>query len=321
METKKIIIIALLLFSNITFAQNIKLMDHFSYEQNGVFLSKWIKYDEDSSTSALVFFDKYKLSNVQTNFYPYPNNMSYNMNGRNKDTSGVIVLGIGNTNTHKMDDWMVYRVQLNVSPNDTIAFYGGAAVKDRNAPWGNNGYYKKDTIEVWLSDKQLTTEPSNMNIFVGYAIVNDTNPIWNRFEFKLSGLITANKLVYLGLRSFSNDFYNSKRNNAFWLDDVYVGNNPSRDLATKTEDLVVKASLKVYPNPAKDKLNIEFKNNAENGEIKVFNIFGQVVISQNVQVSVNGIHELNVETLPKGIYFLQYGSKNQKTVSSKFVKE
>ena len=305
-------------------AQGIKLFEHFSYDvANSQYNNKWINYNMDSSSGSTGFIswsiyykDKAGMSIL---IYAQSGNRTYDIKGKNLDTSGIVTSSSGNPNKKLLDDWTVYRVQLNLNSLDSIGFLAGSKVSDEQFPIGLGGY-KPDTLEVWLSDKQLTTEPSNMNIFVGYAIINDTFPIWQRFVFPLNGILSQNKMVYLGIRHIVKEAY-VKTNPAIWLDDVYVGNNPSRDLATKTEDLVVKTGLKVYPNPAKDKLNIEFKNNAEKGEIKVFNIFGQVVISQNVQVAVNGIHELNVETLPKGIYFLQYGSKNQKTVSSKFVKE
>ena len=315
METKKsiaVFIMFLIGFKSLS-SQNIKFVDHFS-QSWAKFLNSYSIYDSDSSLFSWRFYEK--SSNM---LFPYPKNLNYNLGIKSKDTSGYIISNSYNNNL--LDDWIVNRLQINVSPNDTIAMYVGASVFDLALPHGNNGAYKPDTLEVWLSDKQLTTEPSNMNIFVGYVVVRDTFPMWQRFELPLNNVITTNKLVYLGLRHHLKNAGLINYNPAIWIDDLFVGNNPSRDLATKTEDLVVKASLKMYPNPTKDKLNIEFKNNAEKGEIKVFNIFGQVVISQNVQVAVNGIHELNVETLPKGIYFLQYGSKNQKTVSSKFVKE
>lgn len=71
-------------------------------------------------------------------------------------------------------------------------------------------------------------------------------------------------------------------------------------------------SLKLYPNPASSKLNIEGNNIAS---VDVYNTIGQLVVSQevsgnHVQISTSGMSE--------GIYFIRIHGENGNTVTKRF---
>ena len=78
-------------------------------------------------------------------------------------------------------------------------------------------------------------------------------------------------------------------------------------------------SLKIYPNPAFEKISIESSElgNIMNGTVFVHGMTGQELINQKVQGP--GV-EINVSSLPAGIYFIRYMDK-EKTESGKFIKE
>ena len=65
------------------------------------------------------------------------------------------------------------------------------------------------------------------------------------------------------------------------------------------------ALIKVYPNPAADKINLEFESVSGNNSIAVYNIEGKMMISEQKYLSegMNTI-ELNTTDLPNGIYFI-----------------
>jgi hypothetical protein len=67
-------------------------------------------------------------------------------------------------------------------------------------------------------------------------------------------------------------------------------------------------TLRVYPNPVNDKLQI---TNYDSGEIQISNIMGQILLSLPSYETA-----INVSHLPAGIYFLKVGDKTMK-----FVKE
>jgi len=76
--------------------------------------------------------------------------------------------------------------------------------------------------------------------------------------------------------------------------------------------------LKIYPNPFKDKLNIDFTNfDIENVNIEVINSLGQLVSSFNFKSTKN---EIELSDYPQGIYFLKI-KKNSEQKVFKIIKE
>jgi hypothetical protein len=64
--------------------------------------------------------------------------------------------------------------------------------------------------------------------------------------------------------------------------------------------------LSVFPNPAKDKVNLEYVSNKDEFlQMQAYNAAGQIVMSQSLEVQ-SGINqiELNIENLAKGIYYI-----------------
>ena len=66
-------------------------------------------------------------------------------------------------------------------------------------------------------------------------------------------------------------------------------------------------ALKAYPNPANQKLNIEFDNTSEKAlSLKVMSALGQTVHTETLDgQEPHGIIKLNVENYSEGIYFVQ----------------
>jgi hypothetical protein len=82
------------------------------------------------------------------------------------------------------------------------------------------------------------------------------------------------------------------------------------------------ASMKLFPNPAKDVVNIGFNVAGQsNAMVSVFNAFGQWMGSQAVK-SMNGSFQaiVSLETLPAGIYTLQARFDDGSILSKQFVK-
>jgi hypothetical protein len=78
-------------------------------------------------------------------------------------------------------------------------------------------------------------------------------------------------------------------------------------------------SLKIYPNPATDKITIE-PSEADiimNGTVSVYGMTGQQIVKQHVP---GQRLELNVSALPVGIYFVRMVN-NEKIEFGKFIKE
>lgn len=66
----------------------------------------------------------------------------------------------------------------------------------------------------------------------------------------------------------------------------------------------------LYPNPAKDILNIETSLEVE--QVEIFNLFGQKVITTKEL-------KIDVSSLPKAIYFVQIKSNNNQISTQKLI--
>ncbi len=78
-------------------------------------------------------------------------------------------------------------------------------------------------------------------------------------------------------------------------------------------------AFRVYPNPAENRLTIEFiRKNNDSGKILIYNHFGQVVISKKVE------HEkqvqINLSGIASGLYIVKFVSKGQVSGRAHFIK-
>lgn len=95
---------------------------------------------------------------------------------------------------------------------------------------------------------------------------------------------------------------------------TYVKINSANSLGVKSVEIDGGAS--VYPNPAKDQLNVKSSN--EIVELHIFNMAGQKVLSQKISEKNP---QLNISMLTTGNYILQTIDKNGNSTSTRFIKE
>ena len=81
------------------------------------------------------------------------------------------------------------------------------------------------------------------------------------------------------------------------------------------QDFNIENEFLLYPNPAKDILNISTKNQTEIQSIEIYNLIGQVVIA-----IPNSTNKIDVSSLEAGTYFMKVNSKKGSS-TTKFVKE
>ncbi|GGF09478.1 LamG-like jellyroll fold domain-containing protein [Flavobacterium limi] len=74
-------------------------------------------------------------------------------------------------------------------------------------------------------------------------------------------------------------------------------------------------NIKIYPNPAKDKVNINIQN-ATNVELRVYNLNGNTVLSEKLNTATNSV---SIENLTTGTYFFKVIS-NEGTSTTKVIK-
>lgn len=81
-------------------------------------------------------------------------------------------------------------------------------------------------------------------------------------------------------------------------------------------------STKIFPNPIKDELNIQFDNELESAaNIQIFNAAGVVVSSENLPEFTKN-YQINVNDIQPGLYWLEIRTDEGRVISThKFVKE
>ena len=77
------------------------------------------------------------------------------------------------------------------------------------------------------------------------------------------------------------------------------------------------ATYQVFPNPAKEVLNIDL-GNSDNASVMIVNAVGQVVYSQNELVKSHV--QIDVQSIEKGIYYAKI-TIGQQTFNEKFIVE
>lgn len=89
------------------------------------------------------------------------------------------------------------------------------------------------------------------------------------------------------------------------------------DITGNTNKLT-KTNFKIYPNPAKNFINIQFKKNPKKQyNLQIFDIQGkQVYYKQNFETKY-----LNIEQLNKGIYFIRISDNKSVIFDTKFIKQ
>lgn len=82
------------------------------------------------------------------------------------------------------------------------------------------------------------------------------------------------------------------------------------------KELTNSHSVKIYPNPSLNTINISTEQNEfENSELEITNSLGQTVLKEKFK------SEIDVSKLPKGFYNLKIISESKQVYYSKFIKE
>lgn len=79
------------------------------------------------------------------------------------------------------------------------------------------------------------------------------------------------------------------------------------------------AAFKVYPNPVRDKLNVEFGGFESPVHITAIDIFGKAVLRKSLRHDTSEFSEINIGDLPQGLYIIR-AEDGKKTAVAKVVK-
>ncbi|WGF93687.1 T9SS type A sorting domain-containing protein [Aequorivita marisscotiae] len=169
------------------------------------------------------------------------------------------------------------------------------------------------------------------NEIYGLLIYDEFNPVFS-FTYQENTFITCTLQVnedYEGL--YFNFFYapfGSIYNYSITTDTngykVLLLTSPTGDKAIYGDNILssedfYSSQFSIHPNPAQNELFIIAQNTTENLTLKIFNIVGKLLSTQNIMLQDQ--KAIDVSQLVSGIYFLNIEEENGNTTTKKFIKE
>ncbi|WP_042722105.1 T9SS type A sorting domain-containing protein [Flavobacterium sp. B17] len=238
-----------------------------------------------------------------------------------------------------VEDWAI-------SPQIDLSAYSGeitlAAMIGRvityNTTSASNNTYKDIFVYVSTPSKPVPSvsdfQAIRANIVAAYATnpnalpprLNITNADYIAASNALFAQATADlsqyagQKIYIGFwtnRNYSGGigfdqlpFLNTNSSLSFQIDEMQIFATQQSTLSTREAN--PKSAVTIYPNPVTDVLYLKEMTKAS---VLIYNAAGQLVLNQTVN---NG--QVNVSTLPKGIYMLSI-SADGKSYTTKFIKK
>lgn len=151
-----------------------------------------------------------------------------------------------------------------------------------------------------------TITSANGTSFSGPIIAGAITSFWSAFPNKKNSEIVA--LV----KGSADRFLHPDNNYGYGIPDFQSALNT----VLENENFET-GSVKIYPNPTANVLNVELGNFVANSEIAIQNQLGQKVIYDKINSTV---HQISLESLAAGIYFYSIKS-SEKTYQGKIIKK
>ncbi len=131
-----------------------------------------------------------------------------------------------------------------------------------------------------------------------------------------NGSATYTKTIPNGINisSFNTIYFYCQAFNAFWDFGSFTAFTNS-NCATLGIDNFASTKFKIYPNPCKAIINIDFDENTEVKSLTVYSALGQKVLVSRELITSNTA--INISALRTGIYFLELIDKENNTVIKK----
>jgi len=253
---------------------------------------------------ALLYNDTVRRTQVFKDYYAYDDGSAEN---------GYGLIGIGTANSRVAYKFFSYL------PNDSlraVEIYFNDVFHNANANlfnltvWNSQDGIPKDTL-LSRSDTSFYPVFQNRNHFLRYVL---PKPIAILDTFYVGWIQNTDGFLNVGLDvnkiSTQKMFYNI---DGTWQQSIVKGSLMIRPIfgkriVTGFHEKNVSASIKLYPNPASEVLNVELANNS-NSKLSLFfyDLSGKLLLS-----SVSYGEQVNISSLPNGFYIVRIDT-NQAT--------
>jgi hypothetical protein len=201
----------------------------------------------------------------------------------------------------------------------------GKMVKNAGQPWGGSSLGLSSAMDFANNDIfTMKVYSPRANAKVLFKVENSGDPTtnfekevtmttanaWETITFDYSTISSSNTYDKVVIIFDLGTMGDGSANYTFYMDDIMLSNSATASIIDN--DLV---SVKMYPNPTTNTLNISAVNTIKNAQI--YNVLGKKVMSLNINKTSESI---DVSTLASGIYLIKY-QVNNSVGTSKFIKQ
>jgi uncharacterized protein YjdB len=212
----------------------------------------------------------------------------------------------------------VYAGTKSIAVTFTAAW--GALNIEKSTAQSTSGY---DRMRMWINTNGAASRNVQI-VFInsagaetGRKVINVTNG-WNQYDILFSQVGNP-----ANIKRFYIHDGTGRAQSAIYVDNIRLTNGATNLMETGNEPVLAAAKpqlsngFKVFPNPTRDQLNLEFEvvKNEKEATMELFDLLGRKVMSQKLSVSL-GInrHAFSLENLPKGTYTLHLNVDEQLSV-------
>jgi len=200
------------------------------------------------------------------------------------------------------------RTQNGAQPLRLNIYLNDAAYK-HSKDMGENNYFDHTGLNgSSFSERAIASgyqgSPRSENIAAGNAKTQATFQQWVNSSGHLNNMLNSgHNEMGIGHATVNGSTYTH-----YWTQIFGKG-----DENLSVTDHIIEQNTTIYPNPVKDILHISFQNkNPETTDLKITSMTGQVVYQKDT--SLNTDLTLNLNYLPKGIYFLTFQNFKAKKI-------
>lgn len=207
------------------------------------------------------------------------------------------------------------------------------AIPDRNASVALPSEHEitsKNYLEN-LSDKDLTLVWKRVGnkLAKGWnSSVCDKSACWDHKTTTKSFVLPVGKVEKLDVHFYPNNLIGSGQVEILvWVDDDSINTVTTLFYkATAASPSRITSSFKnfevsIYPNPVKDNLFVNGLPEKQNFKVELYTLLGNRVLSYSLQSQNTqlGVHQIDMQSLPKGVYMLRILDQNMNLVFNKSI--
>jgi hypothetical protein len=173
----------------------------------------------------------------------------------------------------------------------------------------------------------MATTNSNGNVDLSFSNPDLSRPAYSEANANIAGTSILTTITLIGnyiLSNASAEVSLSNKTNgtcviSFNAKDGANYKATITNINLGIEDVAFSNAVKVYPNPAMEKLYLEIGSEFNTNSISIYNIAGQQVLNQQIEQDTNK-HVININNLAKGTYLMKITS-DKSSITKLFIKK